>query len=166
MSVISANWVSQDTISHKCCSPKTVNWTVCPRATHRKGSINTCLRLYKNHWTKGFPSSTSGKEPSCQCRRRRRQVLCMDWQDPQQEEMASHSSVLTWRIPWTEGPGGLPSIGSQLLKWLSIHRIKELGGKKKNWNSSSLLLDWINNPQVLKSEWFNFLFYFLSFFFL
>ena len=33
--------------------------------------------------------------------------------DPLEEEMATHSSVLAWRIPWTEEPGGLQSTGSQ-----------------------------------------------------
>ena len=33
--------------------------------------------------------------------------------DPLEKEMASHSSILAWRIPWTEEPGGLQSIGSQ-----------------------------------------------------
>ena len=32
-----------------------------------------------------------------------------------EEEMAAHSSILAWRIPWTEGPGGLQSMGSQRL---------------------------------------------------
>ena len=34
-------------------------------------------------------------------------------EDPLEEGMAAHSSILTWRIPWTEEPGGLQSIGSQ-----------------------------------------------------
>ena len=33
--------------------------------------------------------------------------------DPLEEEMATHSSILAWRIPWTEGAGGLPSTGPQ-----------------------------------------------------
>ena len=34
-------------------------------------------------------------------------------EDPLEKETATHSSILAWRIPWTEGPGGLWSIGSQ-----------------------------------------------------
>ena len=34
-------------------------------------------------------------------------------EDPLEEGMATHSSILAWRIPWTEDPGSLPSIGSQ-----------------------------------------------------
>ena len=35
------------------------------------------------------------------------------WEDPLQKEMATHSSILAWKIPWTEQPGGLQSMGSQ-----------------------------------------------------
>ena len=36
-------------------------------------------------------------------------------EDPLEKEMATHSSILAWRIPWTEEPGGLQSMGSQEL---------------------------------------------------
>lgn len=35
------------------------------------------------------------------------QVQSPGWEDPLKKEMATHSSILTWRIPWTEKPGGL-----------------------------------------------------------
>ena len=34
------------------------------------------------------------------------QVQSLDWEDPLEEEIATHSSILAWRIPWTEEPGG------------------------------------------------------------
>ena len=40
-------------------------------------------------------------------------VRSMGWEDPLEEEMATHSSILAWRIPWTEEPGGLQSTGWQ-----------------------------------------------------
>ena len=40
-------------------------------------------------------------------------VRCLGWEDPLEEGMATHSSILAWRIPWTEEPGGLRSMGSQ-----------------------------------------------------
>ena len=40
-------------------------------------------------------------------------VKFLGQEDPLEKEMVSHSSVLAWRIPWTEQPGGLQSIGSQ-----------------------------------------------------
>ena len=39
------------------------------------------------------------------------QVRSLVWEDPLEKEMATHSSILTWRIPWTEEPGGLQSMG-------------------------------------------------------
>ena len=41
-------------------------------------------------------------------------VQFLDWEDPLEKEMATHSST-AWRIPWTEEPGGLQSMGSQEL---------------------------------------------------
>ena len=43
------------------------------------------------------------------------QVQYLDREDPLENEMATHSSILAWRIPWTEEPGGLQSMGSQEL---------------------------------------------------
>ena len=40
-------------------------------------------------------------------------VRSLDWEDPLEKGMATHSSILAWRIPWTEEPGGLQSMGSQ-----------------------------------------------------
>ena len=37
----------------------------------------------------------------------------MNWEDPLEKEMATHSSILAWKIPWTEKPGGLKSMGLQ-----------------------------------------------------
>ena len=41
------------------------------------------------------------------------QVRSLGWEDPLEKEMATHSSTLAWRIPWTEEPSGLQSTGSQ-----------------------------------------------------
>ena len=41
-------------------------------------------------------------------------VQSLDWEDfLEKKEMATHSSILAWEIPWTEEPGGLHSVGSQ-----------------------------------------------------
>ena len=40
-------------------------------------------------------------------------VRFLGWEDPLEKEMATHSSILAWRIPWTEEPGGLQSMGLQ-----------------------------------------------------
>ena len=59
----------------------------------------------------GFPGGASGKEPNCQCRRRKRHGF-----DPWAgrfpgEGMATHSNVLAWRILWAKEPGRLQSMG-------------------------------------------------------
>ena len=44
------------------------------------------------------------------------QVQSLGWEDPLEKEMTTHSSSLAWKIPWTEEPGGLQSMGSQRVK--------------------------------------------------
>ena len=47
---------------------------------------------------------------------RETQVRSLGWEDPLEKEMATHSSILAWRIPWTEEPGGLQSTGLQRVR--------------------------------------------------
>ena len=63
------------------------------------------------------PGGASGKNLVCQCRQPRREGFD-PWvgKIPLEEKMATHSSILTWRIPWTEKPSGLQSIGSQRVR--------------------------------------------------
>ena len=61
----------------------------------------------------GFPGGASGKESACQCRRHEMQVRSLGQEDPLEEGMATHSSILAWRIPWTGEAGGLQSVGLQ-----------------------------------------------------
>ena len=54
-------------------------------------------------------------------------VWCMGWEDPLEKEMATHSSILAWRIPWTEEPGRLQSMESQRVghDWVAEHTLWE-----------------------------------------
>ena len=69
------------------------------------------------------------------------QVSSSAWEDPLKEVMATHSSILDWRIPWREEPGGLQSRGSQRIEhdWsdLSWTHIKIIKGNdisdKRGW---------------------------------
>ena len=45
------------------------------------------------------------KEPTCQCRRYKRPIQSLGGEDPLEKEMATHSSILAWEIPWIEEPG-------------------------------------------------------------
>ena len=53
------------------------------------------------------PSSKHGFDPGL--------GRSLGWEDPLEKETATHSSILAWKIPWTEKPGGLQSLGSQEL---------------------------------------------------
>ena len=65
----------------------------------------------------GFPRWCSGEESTCQCRRcKRMQVQSLGQKDPLEKEMAAHLSVLIWKIPWVEEPGGLQSMGLQRIR--------------------------------------------------
>ena len=43
-------------------------------------------------------------------------VRALGWEDPLEKEMATHSSTLAWKIPWTEEPSRLQSMGSQRVR--------------------------------------------------
>ena len=52
----------------------------------------------------GFPDSSDGKESAFYAGD---PGLILGWEDTREKEMATHSSILAWRIPWREEPGGL-----------------------------------------------------------
>ena len=54
----------------------------------------------------------SGKGPACKYRRlKETRVRSLGQEDPLEEGMATHASILAWRIPWKEEPGGMQSVG-------------------------------------------------------
>ena len=53
------------------------------------------------------------KNPSTMQESQETQVQSLGREDPLEEGTATHSSIIAWRTPWTEEPGGLPSIGTQ-----------------------------------------------------
>jgi len=77
-------------------------------------------------------------------------VQCQDWEDPLEEGMATHSSILVWRIPWTEEPGGLQAMGLQRVRhdWVTNTRISV---RTRKSSQDSLLLLWCNCPATHSS---------------
>jgi len=61
----------------------------------------------------GFPGGSVGKKSTCNAGDT---DSILGREDPLEKEMATHSSILAWRIPWTEEPDGLQSIGSQRIR--------------------------------------------------
>ena len=62
----------------------------------------------------GFPGGPSGLRTRLPTQEM--QVRSLGQEDPLEEEMTTHSSILAWRIPWTEEPGGLPSMGLERVR--------------------------------------------------
>ena len=73
----------------------------------------------------GFPGSSVVKNPPANARNAGDMVQSLGQEDPLKEEMATHSSILAWRIPQTEEPSGLQSMGSHRVRhdWVSMHMI-------------------------------------------
>ena len=55
----------------------------------------------------GFPSGSAVKNPPVMQDTQEMWVRSLGWEDSLEEGMATHSTILAWRIPWTEEPGGL-----------------------------------------------------------
>ena len=61
----------------------------------------------------GFPGGSAIKNPPAMQETQEMWVQSLGWEDPLEEGLATHSSILAWRIPWTEEPGRLQSMWSQ-----------------------------------------------------
>ena len=92
-------------------------------------SLGHCERW---HWTNGslkVNRALVGKNLPAMHGPQETQLPSLGWEDPLEEERATHSSTLVWRIPWTEDCGGLQSMGLQM-SWLS------------NWKSIAVTWTW------------------------
>ena len=73
-------------------------------SSHLRAESMTLLPRFIGRSTQNLPASAGGYET---------QVQPLSREDPLEEGMATHSSILAWRIPWTEELGGLPFTGLQ-----------------------------------------------------
>ena len=69
-------------------------------------------------------------------------VRSLGQEDPQEKEMATHSSILPWKIPWTVEPGGLPSMGS--------HRV---GHDGSDLAAAAAVAQSVMNPPAMQETW-------------
>ena len=74
------------------------------------GKVMSLLFNMLSRLVMGFPCSSVGKESACSAGDL---GSSLGWEDPLEKEMATHSSILAWKISWTEEPGGLQSMGLQ-----------------------------------------------------
>ena len=67
-------------------------------------------------WVKNSPAMQETQET---------QVQSLGWEDHLEEEVATHSSILAWKIPWTGEPGGLQSRGLQRVRHNLVTKLKQ-----------------------------------------
>ena len=89
-----------------------------PQICHFRLQYTKCYNLYM-----GFLGILMAQTVKNLPATRETWVWPLDWEDPLEKSMATHSCVLAWRIPWTEEPGGLQSTGSQRVwyNWVTKH---------------------------------------------
>ena len=68
----------------------------------------------------GLPSGSAVKHPPAMLQLQEAWVGLLGQEDPMEEGMATHSSILGWKTPWTEEPGGLPSCGRKKLDMADV----------------------------------------------
>ena len=68
----------------------------------------------------GLPSGSAVKHPPAMLELQEAWVGLLGREDPMEEGMATHSSILGWKTPWTEEPGGLPSCGRKKLDMADV----------------------------------------------
>ena len=98
-----------------------------------KWKLLSRVRLFVTLWTEEYQAPLSMRASLVAQRLKRLPAMretwvwSLGWEDPLEKEMATHSSILAWKIPWTEEPGGLQSTGSQRVRhdwvtslWLSF----------------------------------------------
>ena len=69
-------------------------------------NLNLQVKIYLGIFLRtilDLAGGASDKEPTCQCRRRKKNEFDLSWEDPLEKGMATHSSILAWRIPMDRG---------------------------------------------------------------
>ena len=98
----------------------------------------------------GLPGSSAVKNlPEIQ-ETQEMQVWSLGWEDPLEEEISSHSSMLAWKISWTNEPGWLQSMGSQRAghDWAHTHWREELRYDVLHFSRKQIALTFIASSQV------------------
>ena len=83
----------------------------------------------------------------------------LDWEDPLEKGVATHSSILAWRIPWTEEPGGLQSIvlrrdvSEAMQRMPRTHIFLPLCCVSLSIVTASLVAQLVKNPPAMQETW-------------
>ena len=110
---------------HPAISSSVTPFSSCLQSFPASGSFHRVAKRLKNqpHSFQWATQWLSGKEFACSAKMQYTQVRSLGLEDLLEEETARDSSILAWRIPWTEEPGGLQSVGSQTTgyNWTAEH---------------------------------------------
>ena len=79
------------------------------------------------------------------------QVRSLGQEDPLEKELATHCSIFTWRIPWTEEPGGLQSMGSQTVRHDSATK-QQKGYLRTSFNENIAYSFLVTAPDTIAPE--------------
>ena len=90
--------------------------SVCSRYKRSNGELSggclICREMALKLWLRSFRASLVAQMGKGLLAMQETWVRPLGWEDLLEKEIATHSSILAWEIPWTEEPGGLPSMGS------------------------------------------------------
>ena len=88
---------------------------------------------------------------------RRLLVWSLGWEGPLEKEMATHSSILAWEVPWIEEPGGLQSMGLQRARYSLATKPQQQRGSQDpwsgNWGSASQVARPTKQAKISQQEW-------------
>ena len=106
-------------------------------STPHVASLWPPLLLSSFSFKRGFPSGSVIKNLPANTEI---QVRSLGWEDPLEEGMATHSSVLAWKVPWTEEPGRPESVGSRRVRheWSDYARTHTHSKESWNWPGSGM----------------------------
>ena len=124
------------------CYPSDLDITILTEFFIRRWlNLEESVKLEGFQVNMGFPSGSVVKNPLAIQETQKTWVRSLGLEDPLKEGMATHSSVLAWRIPWTEKPGGLQSMGSHRVRhdWSALAAAAAAFYKKNHDKPNSVL---------------------------
>ena len=91
-----------------------------------------CVFVFFRQMSSGLPQWLSSKDSTCNAGAQEIQVQFLHQEDPLEKSLATHSSIFAWKIPWTEEPGGLQSMGWQrvVCDWSDLEHTDKYQGEE------------------------------------
>ena len=129
---------------------QTAYFSVCPHTVEEGKGTFSLVSVIKS-LNSFMRASLVAQRLKCLPPMQEMRVWSLGWEDPPEKETATHSSILAWRIPWSEEPGRLQSIGSQRVRhdWVtslsSLPGGSEEPGGLQSMESQKVGHNWVTN---------------------